>query len=126
MGDLTKNFSRREFACKCGCGFDDIDPRVVIMAQVIRDALGEPVRVNSGCRCAKRNVAVGGVLNSYHAKGLAVDLSCVAGSEKLCKAIKALFQAGNMESLEYCHRYINEDFVHIDVGHRRAARFVES
>ena len=25
MGDLTKNFSRSEFACKCGCGFDDID-----------------------------------------------------------------------------------------------------
>lgn len=28
MGDLTKNFNRFEFACKCGCGFDDIELQV--------------------------------------------------------------------------------------------------
>ena len=53
MGDLTKDFSRQEFACKCGCGFDRIDPRVVDMCQVIRDKLGAPVRINSACRCEK-------------------------------------------------------------------------
>jgi uncharacterized protein YcbK (DUF882 family) len=109
MGDLTRNFSRREFACKCGCGFDDIDRRVAIAAQVIRDVLGEPLRVNSGCRCEARNAAVGGVPNSYHTEGLAADLSCAAGSGKLYEVIKALFQAGKIESLAYCRRYINPD-----------------
>ena len=78
MGDLTKDFSRHEFACKCGCGFDQIDPRVVDMCQVIRDKLGAPVRINSACRCQKRNAQVGGVKDSYHTKGLAADLSCEA------------------------------------------------
>ena len=55
MGDLTKDFSRSEFACKCGCGYDRIDPRVVDMCQVIRDGLGASIRINSACRCERRN-----------------------------------------------------------------------
>ena len=47
----TKNFKASEFACKCECGKNDIDQRVIDMAQTIRDALGVPVHVNSGCRC---------------------------------------------------------------------------
>ena len=38
MGDLTKNISRYEIACKCGCGFDTIDIEVVRMCDG-----GEPV-----------------------------------------------------------------------------------
>ena len=31
MGDLTANFDRAEYACKCGCGKDDIkDGKVTI------------------------------------------------------------------------------------------------
>lgn len=32
MGNLTKNLSRSEFACRCGCGFDTVDielPRII-------------------------------------------------------------------------------------------------
>ena len=25
MGDLTDNFNKEEYACKCGCGRDDIN-----------------------------------------------------------------------------------------------------
>ena len=27
MGDLSENFSRSEFECKCGCGFATVDVR---------------------------------------------------------------------------------------------------
>ena len=54
----TNNFNVLEFSCKCGCGFNIIDQRIIDMAQTIRDALGVPVKVNSGCRCEKHNANV--------------------------------------------------------------------
>ncbi len=66
MGDLTRNFSRIEFECHCGCGLDDIDLDTVQALQELRDKLGLPVKVLCGCRCARHNAAVGGALHSYH------------------------------------------------------------
>ena len=120
-GDLTKNFSRKEFGCKCGCGKDDISPRLAEMCQTIRDAVGVPVRVNSGCRCAAHNAKVGGAPDSYHTQGKAADLSCSLGSRKLAETIQALYVAGKLDGLEYCLRY--PTFVHIDIGKKRKQRF---
>ena len=120
-GDLTRNFSRKEFACKCGCGKDDVEPRLAEMCQTIRDAVGVPVRVNSGCRCAAHNAKVGGAVDSYHTKGLAADLSCSIGARALAEAIQALHVAGKLDGLEYCLRY--PTFVHIDIGKKRKQRF---
>jgi uncharacterized protein YcbK (DUF882 family) len=125
MGDLSKDFNRREFACKDNCGYDSIDPRVVRMTQKIRDVLGEPVKVNSACRCIKHNKAVGGVSESFHTKGLAADLSCKSGSKKLFETIKVMFERGKLNDLEYCRRYASKNFVHIDCGKKRNGRFVE-
>lgn len=41
---------------------------------IYREALGEPIIVNSGYRCPKLNVAVGGSKTSHHCKGDAADL----------------------------------------------------
>lgn len=57
MGDLSVNFSRHEFACKCGCGLDAINLRTVLGLQQFRDLVSEkrkkdtPISPNSGCRC---------------------------------------------------------------------------
>ncbi len=75
MGDLTKNFNRSEFACKCGCGADHIEPRLVMQLQMFRDVTG-PLVITSGVRCRKHNAAVGGAPNSAHLSGLAVDVRC--------------------------------------------------
>lgn len=40
----------------------------------IREGYGKPIYVNSGYRCEKLNKEVGGEEDSYHLKGLAVDL----------------------------------------------------
>ena len=76
MGDLSKNFSRAEFACKCGCGKADISLQLVRMLQEARDTTGVPFVIQSGVRCAKHNVAEGGEKNSAHLQGLAADILC--------------------------------------------------
>jgi len=73
MGDLTRNFSRSEFACPC-CGRADVDMRLVEALQELRDLAGVPVRVNSGFRCEKHNREVGGARRSRHLLGEAADI----------------------------------------------------
>jgi uncharacterized protein YcbK (DUF882 family) len=73
MGDLSENFSKSEFICKCGCGKSYVDLRLVSRLQLIRDIAELSININSGCRCAKHNKVTGGTPNSAHIKGLAVD-----------------------------------------------------
>jgi hypothetical protein len=47
----------------------------------LRVAMGEPIKIGSGFRCEALNRAVGGVRNSQHMKGQAVDL-CIDGDLK--------------------------------------------
>ena len=47
----------------------------------LRVAMNEPIKIGSGYRCPKLNAAVGGVSNSQHMKGQAVDL-CIDGDLK--------------------------------------------
>ena len=49
----------------------------ILCTQVLEPAraeLGRPVIITSGYRCAKLNAAVGGVLKSYHTKGMAANI----------------------------------------------------
>lgn len=69
-----KHFKPSEFACKCGCGFDAIDPVLVEILDDVRDHFDSPLIVNSGCRCSHRNAAVGGKPHSYHLAGRAADV----------------------------------------------------
>lgn len=80
MGDVTKDLSRWEWACQCGCGFDDLHPDAVTGVQGVRDHLGVAVAINSGCRCRTHNKNEGGGARSQHLPntaryGRAVDLS---------------------------------------------------
>lgn len=51
-GDLTENFSRSEFACKDLCGLDNPESAFVAHLQLLRDKIGVPIHINSGCRCS--------------------------------------------------------------------------
>ncbi len=66
MGDLSKNISRKEITCHCGCGTDNISPVFVAAAQQFRNLAGRPVIFVSGCRCPEHNRKVGGEKNSFH------------------------------------------------------------
>ncbi len=78
MGDLTKHFSRSEFACKCGCGFDTVDVDTLALLESIREYFMSPVTITSACRCFDHNAAVGGAKRSQHIYGRAVDIK-IAG-----------------------------------------------
>lgn len=75
MEELSPNFTREEFACKCGCGFADVDMRLVHALQVLRDRLGHPIRITSGCRCPAHNKKCGGTIGSMHLSGIAADIT---------------------------------------------------
>lgn len=75
MGNLSKHFSDTEFACKCGCGFKSVSPKLLARLEVIREEFGAPVIINSGCRCAKHNAKVGGAAASQHLLGTAADIT---------------------------------------------------
>ena len=75
---LTKNFSKSEFECSCGCEmplevFHNIQ-KVANQLQILRDAIGKSITVNSAYRCVKHNKAIGGVDSSQHILGKASDI----------------------------------------------------
>lgn len=70
---ISRNFSRSEFACKCGCGFDTVDAELVDYLQAIRDNFDRPVRITSGARCEAHNLDIGGAASSQHLIGRAAD-----------------------------------------------------
>lgn len=83
MGDLSANFSRHEFACKCGCGFDTVDNKLIQILEIIRGHFDRPIKINSGCRCPDHNKTVGGAgltpgekwpQQSQHVLGRAADI----------------------------------------------------
>jgi uncharacterized protein YcbK (DUF882 family) len=74
MGDLTTNFSRWEFACKDGCGFDTVDYALLTQLQTGRTIASVKFSVNSGCRCHTYNKLKRGATNSQHMFGRAADI----------------------------------------------------
>lgn len=106
MGDLSKNFSRREFACPCGCGFDQIHIELVKRLQKIREKHG-PLVINSGCRCERHNGRIGGAPESSHLAGWAVDLRCL-GSFSRFVLIRVLLKEG------FQRIGVGGNFLHVD------------
>ena len=70
---IATNFSLDEFQCPC-CYQVRIDPEVVRAMQRLRDTVRRPIPINSAYRCVVRNPLVGGVANSLHVRGQAVDV----------------------------------------------------
>jgi len=116
VGDITKNFSRWEFACKCGCGKDDIDERLVNRIQVVRDIILVPITISSGCRCEQHNKAEGGESESLHMEDIAADwyFDCPY-DEKLYFRVSVLLDnwSGGF------HYYRDKKFFHTDIGRER-------
>jgi len=75
---LTDNFYRDEFACKCGCGQADISKDLVSLLQDVRDEFGFPLKITSAVRCEVHNSsdAVKGSKTSAHLAGYAADIYC--------------------------------------------------
>ena len=80
-----KYFAMKEFECKDRCEMpSEVRANIVALVENVldpaRERLGMVITVNSGYRCPKHNLAVGGVKNSQHMKGEAADVRSVQGS----------------------------------------------
>ena len=112
MGDISHNFNRSEFACKCGCGQDTVDTELLAMLQDLRNVFG-PITISSGNRCPDHNRFVGGSDKSQHLKGRAADLhfKCVELSE-VADFINEYYPDTGMGAYE--------TFIHLDSRNSRA------
>ena len=112
MGDLSEHFSRLEFACKCGCGFDFVDAELILVLENLRAKLGNrKIEITSGCRCPHHNALEGGARGSKHLLGIAADIK-VDGREpiEVADCLKDLYPD------KYgIGRYPLKDITHIDI-----------
>lgn len=105
----VKYFKKHEFACKCGCGADAMEETLIRVADRTREHFGKPITVTSGRRCATHNAKVGGVSNSRHLHGKAMDF-CVVGKT----AIQVLDYVKQQPEIRYTYA-IDGTYVHMDI-----------
>lgn len=76
---LTKNFSKAEFECRCGCVMPkDVLGNIKLLAiqlQSIREYVGQPISINSAFRCKSHNSRIGSDDTSQHILGKASDIT---------------------------------------------------
>lgn len=122
MGDLSKDFSRAEFACQgesCCGGSAPVHPELVAGLQELRGKVGAPLTLTSGFRCITHNAKVGGASDSQHTIGLAADVLCPDGwsPERFAKLAETVevFRKGGIG--------IYPGRIHVDVRENGPARW---
>jgi hypothetical protein len=109
-----KHFDRKEFKCKCGnihCNGYPAEPqeKLVRVADRVREHFGATATVSSGLRCTKHNANVGGVSNSRHLTGKAMDF-CIRGKT----SAQVLEYVQKQTDIRYAYA-IDSQFVHMDI-----------
>jgi len=117
MGDLSKNFSRLEVQCPCGCGADKICSVLIEKLQKVRNIIGRLIIINSRVRCEFYNASIknSSMYSSHipdsYGLGQAVDISCTTSKYRY-------------ELIQVAQKFINRigkssgsygGFVHLDV-----------
>jgi hypothetical protein len=102
-------FRAEEFVCPC-CGKILLDTDLIMKLEDLRHMLGEPIVILSAYRCPKHNKEVGGVPNSAHTKGMAVDIKCVNSNYRY-KVLNINFY----NQIGFNRIGIGKDFIHLDV-----------
>lgn len=108
-GTVKDYFPEKLCACKCGCGFDRIDPQLVDRLNLVRELAGVPFEINSACRCEEHNMVEGGKPGSAHTTGEAVDIRIHNNVHRFFVLV-GLFGAG------FKRVGLGKDFIHADVA----------
>ena len=112
--DDIEYFTREEFRCKCAGLYCDGYPaemqeKAVSIADAARKHFGRPAHVVSGLRCQEWNRLQGGVWNSQHRYGEAIDLRIDGVT-----ADKLLAWLQQQKGVRYAYK-INGTNVHFDI-----------
>lgn len=110
-----KYFTRAEFRCKCGgkyCNGFPAEPKEKMVRAIdnVREHFGKAFSPNSAVRCPTHNANVGGVYNSRHLTGGAVDFA-VPGKT----ASQVLAYVKTLPDIVYAYD-IDGTSVHMDIG----------
>lgn len=113
--DGIRYFSREEpyIGCSCGrCGGFPVEPseKLMRLADSVRAAAGRPMVPTSTVRCRAHNKAVGGVKNSRHLEGKAMDFSIRGWS-----ADRTLALVWQQKDVRYAYA-IDGTHVHMDIA----------
>lgn len=113
--DEIRYFSRQEpyIGCSCGqCGGFPVEPseKLMRLADAVRAAAGRPMVPTSTVRCRAHNKAVGGVENSRHLLGKAMDFSIPGWS-----ADRTLALVRQQKDARYAYA-IDGTHVHMDIA----------
>ena len=113
--DEIRYFSRQEpyIGCSCGqCGGFPVEPseKLMRLADAVRAAAGRPMVPTSTVRCRAHNKAVGGVENSRHLLGKAMDFSIRGWS-----ADRTLALVRQQKAARYAYA-IDGTHVHMDIA----------
>jgi len=108
------SFSREEFTCGCGCGYDTVDYELMEVLKGLREHFNAPLHINSGARCKYHNKRVGGGDKSQHLLGSAADIRVDGVSpqdvaDRLCHKFPDKYGIGSYNT-----------FTHIDTRSRKA------
>lgn len=115
--DEIKHFTRSELRCKCGgryCNGFPAEPQelLVRLAERARNYFGAPAHNISCLRCRQHNANSGGVANSQHMYGEAMDI-CITGVSG--DRLLAFFKS--QPEVRYAYK-INDTNVHFDIPKR--------
>lgn len=121
-GRVQSVLELNELHCKCDfedCSFTIINPALLEAFKKLRIAFNEPLRITSAYRCQRHNAVTGGVKNSYHMKGMALDVQPWNYiDEQDIQAKLRLIEKMSLHCFNFVLRY--KKFVHVDVGHKRS------
>lgn len=110
---VGKHFKLSDFTCKCGCNQVMYTPSLVHKLDDMADHFKRDVIVTSGYRCKQHNKFVGGVKDSTHLTGQAVDF--VVRGVSPAKVVQYLADYDGGVGLYERH-------VHIDTGIKKRWR----
>lgn len=111
----VKYFTRDEFICHCEGKYCDGYPHemnktLIAVADRVREHFGAAAIVSSGVRCEAHNANVGGVPNSRHLYGKAMDFRIVGKT-----AGQVLAYVQQQPEISYAYA-IDSNYVHMDIG----------
>ena len=100
-------FNDDEFECKCGCGLNDMNLSFLKKLEKARLYSKTSYVILSAHRCEKHNKKVGGVPDSSHLKGFAVDIYAPNDNKRFL-ILYGLIKAG------FTRIGVYNDFIHVD------------
>jgi len=122
---LTKNFSTKEFECKCGCVMPkEVLENIKLLAkqlQIIRDYVGQPISVNSAFRCKSHNSRIGSKDTSQHILGKAGDITIKSFTpNEVADIVENMLTNETLPSFYIGGLGIYKTFNHLDIRKNKA------